>query len=40
MSGLRERKRQEKWQRIRAAASSLFAEHGFEGTTTRAMVAR
>ncbi len=40
MSTLRERNRQEKWRRIREAAEALFSEHGFEGTTTRAIAQR
>lgn len=37
---LRERKKREKLRRIREAAFSLFAEKGFEGTTTRAIAER
>jgi len=40
LSTLRERKRKEKWRRIRDAAAALFAERGFEGTTTRAIAER
>jgi len=40
MSTLRERNRQEKWRRIREAAAALFSEHGFAGTTTRAIAQR
>lgn len=36
----RERNKHDKWQRIKAAASQLFAERGFEGTTTRAIAER
>lgn len=36
-SGLRERKKRKKRERILSAARALFLEHGFEGTTTRAI---
>jgi AcrR family transcriptional regulator len=38
--GLRERNKQEKLERIRAAALALFAEKGFGGTTTREVAER
>lgn len=38
--GLRERNKQEKWERIRQAALALFAEKGFAQATTREIAAR
>lgn len=40
MSALIERKKRQKWRRIAKAASSLFAEQGFEATTTRQIAQR
>ena len=38
--GLRDRNKEEKLQRIERAGRALFAEHGFEATTTRAIAER
>lgn len=40
MTSRRERQKQDKLRRIREAAWALFREHGFEGTTTRAIAER
>lgn len=40
MTSRRERKKQATFERIKAVAWDLFAEHGFEGTTTRAICQR
>jgi TetR/AcrR family transcriptional regulator, cholesterol catabolism regulator len=40
MAGLRERKKREKRERIRAAAASLFRARGYEATTTREIAER
>jgi len=40
MSALIERKKRQKWRRIAKAASALFAEQGFEATTTRQIAHR
>ncbi|MCB9795624.1 MAG: TetR/AcrR family transcriptional regulator [Alphaproteobacteria bacterium] len=40
MSGLREKKRAETLAALKAAAWDLFREHGFEGTTVRALAKR
>ena len=40
MSALIERKKRQKWRRIAKSASALFAEQGFEATTTRQIAQR